>query len=224
MKRNILIILFLSFASYFVTGQEVIEKRYFKSKSSDLPVDEKKAKVVELITKEKDGALRYEMRGIKNNNLIRLRSYKDGSPVGKWVTDDGKSLDYDFDLPYRDKEYDNIVYYDLIYRMTTTPVIGNFEPPVFPLENDNFRRYVVLRLTYPEASYENGIQGNTICQFIINESGKLVDLSVLKSADKVLDKEVARVIRQSPTWKPAMVDGKPVSVGIRMSVIFAFQL
>lgn len=223
MKKSFSIFLILFFAIGLANSQEIVEKRYFRNKAATIRTDEQNAKVLETTSQEPNGTLKYELRSTRDNKLLRLRYYKDDIPVGEWLTSDGRKLNYNFDLPYTENDCEGIVYYDLLEGIALTPVMGFFEPPVFQLEENNFRRYVVRRIVYPEASYEKGVQGKTLFKFVIDESGKLVDLTVLKGAETGLDKEAARIMRQSPVWKPAMIDGKPIRVCIKMAVIYLFQ-
>jgi len=205
-----------------MNAQEVVEKKFLKNKYGE-QTEEKKAKFIELIIKELGGTLRYETRNIKTNELIRLECYKNGIPVGIWIQLFGKELDYEFELVYNETEYDSIIHFDIVNNVVLGKIEGVFEAPIFPQSENNFRKYVSLNLIYPIPCQENGIQGKVISQFIIDESGKLIDLSIMKSADKILDKEAARVIIKSPDWIPAKLNGVPVKVHILMPTVFVLQ-
>lgn len=223
MKKIFLAILISLITSLILSGQVVIDRKFYKSIYGGPPVEEKKAKVTEITILEQDSTFRYEMRLLKDNYLVQLKIYKDGLPVGKWIYTDGSSLDYNFDLPYSASEYTDIIHYSLSDKTTRAPVVGVFEAPVFPQDENNFQVFISKKVIYPQVAFENGIQGTVVSQFIIDESGKLVELSIFESADKVLDKETARVIRLSPVWKPAKLNGQPVKVCITMPTIFRLQ-
>lgn len=223
MKKTILTILMSLITSSFMLSQNIIDKKYYKSKYGGSPVDEKNAKVFEITILEPDSSYRYEMRSIKNNKLLSFRCYKNDIPVGKWIYPNGEEIDFDFELKYVDFEYKNVIHYDLNTKTTLTKVNGNFEPPIFPFDDNNFPYFVAKRLRYPEQASENGIQGRVFSQFIIDETGKITQLSIYKGVDADLDKEAARVISQSPDWHPAKLDGKPIKVCIIMPLGFALQ-
>lgn len=214
-------LLILCFAFQIAVGQDIIEKKFYKDKWGGPSIDEKKAKVVEYTIKEKDGTLRYEMRSISNDKLLRSRSYKDGSPVGKWISSNGNELDYDFELQYLDNGSENQDCF--ILQGENGDKFKNIDLPVFPNEKNDFRYFVQKQLSYPEICVENGIQGKISFQFLIDENGKLTNISVIEGVDKILDKEAARAIRLSPDWIPAKKDGKPISLCVRMKVIFQLQ-
>jgi TonB family protein len=221
MKKGTNILLFLCITFQMAIGQEVIEKNFYKNKYGGQPINEKDAKVVELTIKEEDGTLRYEMRSINNNKLLRLRNYKDGSPVGTWISIHGTELNYDFDLKYVESNADSLNCYNL--NNAGINPFKNIELPKFPYEINDFRMYVQKQLVYPEICVENGIQGKIVYQFTIDERGKLTDLSVIKSVDKMLDKEGARAIHQAPDWIPAKKNGEPISICVKMQVVFLLQ-
>ncbi len=222
MKRVLLTITIILTTICIVNAQEIVEKKYLKNKFGE-QTEEKKAKFVELTVKEPDGTLRYETRNVKDNELIRLESYKEGIPVGKWIPLYGKQLDYDFELVYNEAEYDSIIHFDIINNVVKGKIEGAFEAPIFPQSDNNFRKFVSMNLVYPAPCLEDGIQGTVVSQFIIDESGKLIDLSIMKGANKILDKEAARVIIKSPNWIPAKLNGVPVRVHIVMPTVFVLQ-
>lgn len=218
--RTLLVLLLIC---QFSHSQEVIEKKYYKNKWEEPAVNEKSAKIYGLTIKEKDSTLRYELRNIGNDKLIRLWSYKDGMPVGRWISFNGQELNYDFELPYIENEYEGYIKFDIKNKTWNQTIDENFEPLSFPFEENNFQAYVAKRLIYPPYCVENGIQGRITFQFVINEAGKLTDLSVLKSADKNLDKEAARVIREAPDWIPAKLNGKSTRISTTIQIVFVLQ-
>jgi|WetSurSiteA1Bulk_404760.scaffolds.fasta_scaffold12588_1 TonB family protein len=221
--KNIRILLVLLLICQYSFCQEIIEKNYYKNKWGEPATSEKSAKIYGLTIREKDSTIRNEMRNISNDKLIRLWSYKDGMPVGKWISYNGEEFNYDFELTYTEKEYDGFIKYDIKNKALTQTSGGNFEPPNFPFEENNFQAYVAKRLVYPIFCVENGIQGRITFQFVIDEAGKLMDLSVIKSADKNLDKEAARVIREAPDWIPAKLNGQPIKISTTMQIVFVLQ-
>jgi TonB family protein len=221
--KNYQILIVLLFTIQYSFAQEVIEKNFYKNKWGEPASNEKSAKFYGLTIKEKDSTLRYEMRNVSNDKLIRLSSYKNDMPVGKWISYNGEEFNYDFELPYINNEYTDFIKYDIRHCTLKQMVDGNFEPPSFPFEGNDFQTYVAKRLVYPTQCVENGIQGRITFQFVIDEAGKLTKLSVIKSANKSLDKEAARVIREAPDWVPAKVNGKSTNICTTMQIVFVLQ-
>ena len=52
-------------------------------------------------------------------------------------------------------------------------------------------------------------------EFTVGEDGKISDVTITSSTDNAFANELARVIKHSPKWKPALKDGKPVPYTIK---------
>ena len=52
-------------------------------------------------------------------------------------------------------------------------------------------------------------------EFTVGEDGKISNVTITSSTDNAFAKELARVIKHSPKWKPALKDGKPVPYTIK---------
>ncbi len=83
-----------------------------------------------------------------------------------------------------------------------------------------FCKYLQQNVRYPAAALEKHISGRVYVQFTIDERGRLVNGTILKSCHPILDKEVLRVINNSPLWQPGKQRGKPVKVSMVMPVDF----
>ena len=95
--------------------------------------------------------------------------------------------------------------------------LGSTDPRVF------LEKWVYQYLKYPDAAVRDGIQGRVLVDFVIDESGKVTDVKVLKGVDPLLDDEAVRVIAASPAWKPGLVRGKKVKAEISLYVEFRLE-
>lgn len=96
--------------------------------------------------------------------------------------------------------------------------------PEFPGGQEKLFRYLSENVKYPQICQENGIQGRSVCQFVVNKDGSIVDVVVVKSSgDEMLDKEAVRVIKSMPKWKPGKQRGQPVRVKYTVPVNFRLQ-
>jgi TonB family protein len=222
MKKIYALFGFILIGNLMLHGQEIIEKTYCKNKFGDPAKSAEKAKYIKVVIKEDDGTIRCETKDILTDKIVYAYNYKDKVPVGKWIMLSGTELNYDFEVMYKDSLYKNIYSYDLKERKLKGNVPDNFEPPIY-LGDNNYLRYIMNKLQYPPIAAEMGIQGEVIVQFIINEEGKMCELSIYKSASKILDKEAARVIRESINWEPAKLDGKKIPITILQSIVFQLQ-
>ncbi len=107
-----------------------------------------------------------------------------------------------------------IPYYDC----TTKPsFLNSYDPKVF------LEQWVYKYLKYPDEAVNNGIQGQVLVGFVIDEKGKITDVQVLKGVDELLDQEAVRVIAASPTWKPGTLNGKKIKASMSLYVEFRLE-
>jgi TonB family protein len=88
---------------------------------------------------------------------------------------------------------------------------------------NEFRNWVNKNLVYPAAAAEKGIQGKLYVQFVVNKTGNVADVKVLRGVDPILDQEAVRVIKSSPCWTPAKQGGKDVAQQFVIPVNFVLQ-
>jgi protein TonB len=93
--------------------------------------------------------------------------------------------------------------------------------PQFP--DGDVAAYLSSHIKYPVVAQENGIQGRVIVQFVVNQDGSIVDVTVVRGVDPSLDKEAVRVIEGMPKWIPGKQGGKAVRVKFTLPVNFKLQ-
>jgi protein TonB len=88
---------------------------------------------------------------------------------------------------------------------------------------EGFRNWVIKNLQYPEIAAENGISGTVYVQFVVEPSGLVNKVIILRSVDPSLDKEAIRVVKSSPKWAAGKQRGKPVRVAFTFPIKFVLQ-
>ena len=83
-------------------------------------------------------------------------------------------------------------------------------------------KWVYKYLKYPQQAIDAGIQGRVIVEFVVEKSGQVSNVKIVKSLDNLLDDEALKVVMASPKWKPANIGGVPVRV--KMAVPVEFRL
>ena len=83
-----------------------------------------------------------------------------------------------------------------------------------------FSSWVTARLKYPKDAKAAGIDGTVVLKFVIGTNGGVQEIEVEKGLFPSLDAEAVRVVRNSPKWRPAIKDGKPVRYTYHFPVIF----
>ena len=93
--------------------------------------------------------------------------------------------------------------------------------PLFQGGNLNdFRNWVQANLKYPEKAAKNRTQGVVYVGFIVNKTGDVSKIAILKGKEDGLSEEVIRVISESPKWVPGEQRGKKVAVKYTLPVVF----
>ncbi|MEX0747902.1 MAG: energy transducer TonB [Rhodothermales bacterium] len=77
------------------------------------------------------------------------------------------------------------------------------------------------KIKYPEIAKKAGVEGRVIVQFVVDESGGVVDPQVVRGIGAGCDEEAIRAVRQAK-FTPGKQRGKPVKV--KMSLPITFKL
>lgn len=73
---------------------------------------------------------------------------------------------------------------------------------------------------YPEEAKKNKIEGRVICSFVVNTSGQVTNIEVVRGVCEELDEEALRVFCLMPDWTPGILKGKPVCLKYTFPVTF----
>lgn len=88
---------------------------------------------------------------------------------------------------------------------------------------NDFSKWVMQHLSYPEIAKENGVQGRVMLSFKVNADGTVSNVKVLRGVDASLDKEAVRVVSSSPKWEPGRQRDRAVPVTYTFPVIFQLR-
>lgn len=82
-------------------------------------------------------------------------------------------------------------------------------------------QFVSKNVKYPTIASEYGKQGSVYVKFVVDEKGKVCNLSLLNNAGYGMDEEALRVVGMIPNFKsPATVKGQPVKVYYQLPIKF----
>jgi len=85
-----------------------------------------------------------------------------------------------------------------------------------------FYKYLVENMKYPPQARRLGVEGKVLLQFVVDKSGNISDVKVLKGIGAGCDEEAARVMQKAPSWSPGKQRGKAVKQ--RCIVPISFKL
>ena len=95
--------------------------------------------------------------------------------------------------------------------------------PEFPGGAAGLMRYLQENIKYPPEAAKNNIEGRVIVQFIIDETGQVGEIKVVRPISEELDAEAVRVVKNLPKFEPGRQDGEAVSVWYTLPIVFKLQ-
>jgi len=102
-----------------------------------------------------------------------------------------------------------------------TPIFTVVEEIPYYIGGDEAKiKFLTENIKYPQSAKEKKIQGTIYVTFVIDETGKVTDVRVLRGIGGGCDEEAIRVVELMPPWKPGKQSGKPVRVQFNMPIRF----
>ena len=95
--------------------------------------------------------------------------------------------------------------------------------PEFPGGDRGFMKYLQKNVRYPAIAKEYNIQGKVYVQFIVDKSGAVTNVKIVRGVDKHLDAEAVRVIKSLPKYTPGKQRGKAVRVMFTVPINFTLS-
>ncbi len=94
--------------------------------------------------------------------------------------------------------------------------------PQFPGGEIAMMEFLRDHIQFPESEM-NRAEGRyrVVVTFVVKATGKIGDISIVRSEGEAFDNEAKRVVSLFPDFIPGTVDGKPVSVTYTLPVVFA---
>lgn len=84
-------------------------------------------------------------------------------------------------------------------------------------------RFLQRNLKYPRSAQQIAIEGTVFVRFVVDGTGNVIDVEVIRGISGVLDKEATRVIALMPRWKPGRQHDNPVSVRMVLPIKFKLE-
>ncbi|MEO8236100.1 MAG: energy transducer TonB [Flavobacterium sp.] len=87
--------------------------------------------------------------------------------------------------------------------------------PEFPGGYNEFMKFIAKNFKTPEVE---GLSGIVKISFVVETSGKISEIKILKDIGSGAAEEAVRVVSKSPNWSPGEQDGKPVRVTFQLPI------
>ena len=121
-------------------------------------------------------------------------------------------IDPDKEDEYLAERKDTINVYDVVEQM-----------PQFPGGQGRMLEFIEENMQYPKKCAEKGIYGRVIVAFVVERSGMLSNIKVVKSVHRALDKEALRIVKLMPRWIPGEQNGVTVRVKYIIPIRFSVK-
>jgi len=95
--------------------------------------------------------------------------------------------------------------------------------PSFPGGEAARMKFLQENINYPQMARESGIQGTVYVTFVVEPSGAVSDVRILRGIGGGCDEEAVRVVQSMPEWFPGKQLGKAVRVQFNMPIKFTLQ-
>lgn len=92
--------------------------------------------------------------------------------------------------------------------------------PTFVGGDEGLMRYLGENLSYPDVAKDVGIEGLVYIRFVIEPTGEVADVTVIRGIFGPLDEEAVRVIKNMPNWNPGIQNGRKVRVYYTIPIRF----
>lgn len=95
--------------------------------------------------------------------------------------------------------------------------------PEFPGGDLGLMNYIRKNVKYPPIAKEYNITGKVYVSFIVDKTGSVTNVKIVRGVDKNLDAEALRVVKSLPKYKPGKQRGKPVRVMFTIPINFTLN-
>ena len=95
--------------------------------------------------------------------------------------------------------------------------------PIFPGGDLGLMKYIQKHVKYPAIAKEYNITGKVYVSFIVDKSGSVTNVKIVRGVDKNLDAEAVRVVKSLPKYKPGKQRGLAVRVMFTIPINFTLN-
>ena len=95
--------------------------------------------------------------------------------------------------------------------------------PEFPGGDLGLMKYIQKNVKYPPIAKEYNITGKVYVSFIVDKSGSVTNVKIVRGVDKNLDAEAMRVVKSLPNYTPGKQRGKAVRVMFTIPINFTLN-
>jgi TonB family protein len=169
---------------------------------------------------------------LSKNNLKRIRKYHaDGYNDVTVSNQNGRQVKSSSAFFLEELKKNNLLNSDTAFvasgqapqdtiNTTIAPQVVRNRMAAFPGGEDVWMNFLNKNIQVP-AELKSNEKKVVMVQFVVKENGSINELEIVKSGGPAFDKEVLRVLKRMPYWKPAVEEGLPVASTVIKEIIIA---
>lgn len=129
----------------------------------------------------------------------------------KWVPgkNKGENVNVEMGLPIL---FDYLA--EAVFKHDSLVFIGVDQAAQFPGGQQAMMKFIATKMNYPLAARRQKIQGDVIVKFMIDRTGQVRMPSIVSGLGYGIDEEVIKTLQSMPAWKPAQLNGLPISTQV----------
>ena len=107
---------------------------------------------------------------------------------------------------------------DAVFKVEKMPLFAGTETQEESMQA--MMEFLSKEIRYPQAAHEQGLEGTTVVEFVVNKDGSVSDIKLLRDVGGGLGEESVRVIGRLPNWTPGSHEGELRRVALRVPIKF----
>ena len=80
--------------------------------------------------------------------------------------------------------------------------------------------HIITNLRYPKKAIKKKIEGTVFLSFVVDTTGKVVDVKIIQGVHSSIDNEAIRVVKSLERWIPARQKGIKVKASYSLPIRF----
>jgi TonB family protein len=90
----------------------------------------------------------------------------------------------------------------------------------FPGGDECLKFFISENIVYPKSLLKDKIQGRVVVSLVVGKDGRIGNVRVAKSVNKLLDKEAIRLVKKMPNWIPGKQHNRFVKMAYTIPINF----
>ena len=163
------------------------------------------------------------MRDNEVDTYVQKNKFKPVPPPPEVIEIDEDKVEIEDEIEIEDTESneDEMIEIEDEYDDEFFMVVENM--PEFPVGNLGLMKYIQKNVKYPPIAKQYNITGKVYVSFIVEKSGYVSNVKIVRGVDKNLDAEAVRVVNSLPKYKPGKQRGKPARVMFTIPINFTLN-